>query len=191
MADLERRGYVEHESWLDLAERFNFAPLEDEELRQFEAHLSSGCALCDRRLREAEEVILQMARSLQPVAAPADAKTRVFEQIGDAGYRFVHSGEGEWRQIAPAIFAKVLSTDPVRQRVTALVRMEPGSRYDNHRHASAEEIFVLEGSCYCAGRLLRAGDYHRAEAGSLHLDTRTDEGSLMLVMSSNRNEMLA
>jgi len=56
--------------------------------------------------------------------------------------------------------------DSAQQRVTALVRMEPGSQ--------SEELYVLEGSCDCGGRLLRQGDYHRAEAGSIHLDTHTD-----------------
>jgi hypothetical protein len=52
-------------------------------------------------------------------------------------------------------------------------------------------MFVIEGSCYIAGRLLKAGDYHRAEAGSIHLDSHTDEGALMLVISSTQNELLA
>jgi anti-sigma factor ChrR (cupin superfamily) len=184
---------VEHEKWLKLADYFTLGALEANELARFEAHLSTGCRLCKERLKETEEALVQMSRSLEVIAPPASAKTRVFEQIGKekADYLFVHASEGEWQQVVPGIFAKVLSMDPVRQRVTALVRMERGSRYTDHRHASTEEVFVLEGSCYCGGRLLRAGDYHRAEAGSLHLDTRTDEGSLMLVMSSAQNEMLA
>ena len=93
--------------------------------------------------------------------------------------------------MAPGILAKILYMDAARQRVSVLVRMEPGSRYDNHHHTQTEELLVLEGSCYCGGRLLRAGDYHRAEAGSIHLDTHTDEGSLMLVITSVQNEMLA
>jgi quercetin dioxygenase-like cupin family protein len=68
--------------------------------------------------------------------------------------------------------------------------MEPGSRYGNHRHTQTEELYVLEGSCYCGGRLLGPGDYHRAEAGSIHLDTHTEEGSLMLMIASVQNEML-
>jgi hypothetical protein len=38
---------------------------------------------------------------------------------------------------------------------------------------------------------MQKGDYHRAEAGSIHLDTHTDEGSLMLIITSAQNEMLA
>ena len=60
----------------------------------------------------------------------------------------------------------------------------------HHFHNTTEEMFVIEGSCYIAGRLLKAGDYHRAEAGSVHLDSHTDEGALMLVTSSTQNELL-
>ena len=53
-----------------------------------------------------------------------------------------------------------------------------------------EEIYVLEGTCHCAGRLMYPGDYHRAEAGSIHPPTSTETGSLMLVISSTQNEPL-
>jgi len=93
--------------------------------------------------------------------------------------------------VAPGVRAKVLNLDADRQRVTALVRMDPGSRFDNHRHTRTEELVVIEGSCYCGGKLLRKGDYHRAEAGSIHLDTFTNDGSLMLIITSVQNELLS
>jgi hypothetical protein len=49
---------------------------------------------------------------------------------------------------------------------------------------------VLDGSCYCGGRLLRKGDYHRAEVGSVHVDMRSDEGSLMLISAPLQSDML-
>ena len=74
--------------------------------------------------------------------------------------------------------------------MTALVRMDPGCEYSPHRHARAEELYVLEGTCYCGGRLLHPGDYHRAEAGSIHMETSTEDGCFMLVIFSPDNEML-
>ena len=184
---------VEHQEWLERAEFFALGTLDAEELAQFEAHLSSGCLLCEARVRETGEMFAQLPASLEPLTAPDSVKTRVFEQIDKdkPGYHFVHAAEGEWREMEPGVFAKLLSMDAGRQRVTALVRMEKGSRYTNHRHAQTEEILVLEGSCYCGGRLMQKGDYHRAEAGSIHLDTRTEEGSLMLIITSVQNEMFA
>jgi quercetin dioxygenase-like cupin family protein len=184
---------VEHQEWLERAEFYALSVLGGDERAQFEAHLSSGCGLCKARIREAVELFSQLPWSLAPMAPPASVKTRVFEAIAkeNPDYQFLHAVEGEWREMAPGIFAKTLSIDETHQRVTALVRMEKGSRFSNHRHALAEELFVIEGSCYCGGRLLKAGDYHRAEAGSIHLDTHTDEGSLMLLITSTQNEMIA
>lgn len=182
-----------HEEWLERAEFYALRALDGGELAQFDAHLSSGCSFCKAKVRETGELFVQLTSSFEPLAPPGDVKTRIFEQIDKdkPAYHFVHASEGEWQKMAPGIVAKVLSMDAARQRVTALVRMEPGARYDNHRHTQTEELLVLEGSCYCGGRLLRVGDYHRAEAGSIHLDTHTDEGSLMLLITSVQNEMLA
>jgi anti-sigma factor ChrR (cupin superfamily) len=184
---------VEHQEWLEQAEFFALNTLDGEELAQFEAHLSSGCLLCKAQVRATEEILAQLPASLEPLTAPGSAKAQVFEQIDrdKPGYHFIHAAEGDWREIEPGVFAKLLAMDAGRQRVTALVRMEKGSRYTNHRHSQPEEILLLEGSCYCGGRLMQKGDYHRAEAGSIHLDTHTDEGSLMLIITSVQNERLA
>jgi anti-sigma factor ChrR (cupin superfamily) len=183
---------VEHEEWLARAEVFAVSALEGAELAQFEAHLAAGCAVCEEKVRETAEVIAQLSESLEQHAPPSAVKTRIFAEIDkdNPGHLFVHAQEGEWREIAPGIDAKVLAMDETRKRVSALMRMQKGARYADHRHALTEEMFVIEGSCYISGRLLKAGDYHRAEAGSVHLDSYTEEGALMLVISSTQNELL-
>jgi anti-sigma factor ChrR (cupin superfamily) len=80
------------------------------------------------------------------------------------------------------IRAKALILDRKRQRVSAAVRMEPGLRYANHRHTRTEKLSAIEAGCYDA-------DCRRSEAGSIHLATYTDQGSLMLVMTSGQNEL--
>jgi anti-sigma factor ChrR (cupin superfamily) len=106
------------------------------------------------------------------------------------GLIFVKASEGVWQAMAPGVSAKVLFFDQNSHRATALVRMTPGSNYASHRHAEAEELYVLEGGCFCGGRELKAGDYHRAETNTEHHNTSSDEGCLMLVISSPQNEML-
>jgi quercetin dioxygenase-like cupin family protein len=106
------------------------------------------------------------------------------------GLTFIKASEGVWLNLAPGVKAKVLSLDQISGRVTSLVRFAPGTSYAPHRHAAAEELFVLEGGCLCAGRELKVGDYHRAEAGTEHHDTSTDDGCLLLVISSPQNEMI-
>jgi quercetin dioxygenase-like cupin family protein len=184
---------VSHEELLDLAEIYALGALDGDELAEFQAHLSAGCAECQRRVNEIREAFTSVPSTIEQLTPPDRVKSRIFEQI-DAdkpGYSFILAKDGAWKEIAQGISAKVLNMDPDRQRVTALVRMAPGSRYDNHRHTRTEELVVIEGSCYCGGKLLQKGDYHRAEAGSIHLDTYSDDGSLMLMITSVQNERLS
>ena len=183
---------MEHEEFFEQAELFALGVLEGEELRQFELHLAAGCTLCRARVKDSSAAVDQIAFFLGTTRPPAEIKTRLLERIDSdkPGLVFIHSGEGEWREVESGIFARVLNRDVARKTVTVLVRMAPGSRYIDHRHTQTEEVLVLEGSCYCGGRLLRKGDYHRAEPGSYHFDTRTDGGSMMLLTTAMQNEKI-
>jgi anti-sigma factor ChrR (cupin superfamily) len=106
------------------------------------------------------------------------------------GLIFIKASDWAWFNIAPGVVAKVLSYDSTSRRVTALVHIAAWARYAPHRHAAAEELYVPEGGCLCGGRELAVGDYHRAEAETVHHDTSMDDGCLLLVISSPQNEML-
>ena len=106
------------------------------------------------------------------------------------GLTFVKASEGTWWKVAPGVTAKLLSFDPVSRRTTTLLRFAPGTNYAPHRHTAVEELLVLEGGCSIAGREMTVGDYHRAEAGTVHHETSTDDGCLLLVISSPENAML-
>jgi quercetin dioxygenase-like cupin family protein len=183
---------VEHEGFSESAELFALGVLEGDELRQFEVHLASGCTFCQAKIKDSSAALDLLAFSLEPAPPPAELKTRLLERIDSdkPGLVFIHRGDGDWLEVGRGIFAKVLNRDLSRKTVTALVRMAPGSRYDDHRHTQTEELLVLEGSCYSGGRLLRKGDYHRAEPGSHHYDTRSEDGSLMLLTTALQNEKI-
>ncbi len=117
-------------------------------------------------------------------------KAKIALQQPTRGLTFIKASEGIWRGIAPGVMAKVLSFDPASRRATSLLRFAPGTSYAPHRHTEVEELFVLEGGCRLAGREMIVGDYHRAEAGTEHHETSTDDGCLLLVISSPQNEML-
>jgi quercetin dioxygenase-like cupin family protein len=117
-------------------------------------------------------------------------KAKISFQQPTKGLTFIGASEGTWLGIAPGVMAKLLSYDSVSRRTTALVRIAAGTRYAPHRHAAAEESYVLEGGCNIAGHEMTVGDYHRAEAGTEHHDTSSDDGCLLLVISSPQNEML-
>ncbi|MDX2252913.1 MAG: cupin domain-containing protein [Nitrospira sp.] len=106
------------------------------------------------------------------------------------GLTFVKASEGTWWKVAPGVMAKLLSFEAVSRRTTTLLRFAPGTSYAPHRHTAVEELLVLEGGCRIAGREMTVGDYHRAEAGTEHHDTSSDDGCLLLVISSPQDEML-
>ena len=107
------------------------------------------------------------------------------------GLHVVRAGEGAWEPTAePGVLAKALSVDPARRSVTMLVRMEPGSSYPRHRHAGAEECYVLDGELRVGEEVLRAGDFQRAEEGSIHGVQSTESGCLLLIVSSQDDELV-
>jgi quercetin dioxygenase-like cupin family protein len=78
-----------------------------------------------------------------------------------------------------------LFTDPLRQTMTALVRMAPGARLPRHRHVTDEQFYMLEGDGHVHGQVLQAGDYYQAAAGTVHDITYTEGGCLFLLLASH------
>jgi anti-sigma factor ChrR (cupin superfamily) len=68
--------------------------------------------------------------------------------------------------------------------------MDRGTSYPPHRHADVEECYVLQGDLRVAGRVLRAGDYQRADRDSVHGVQSTENGCLLLIVSSTDDELL-
>lgn len=71
----------EHDNWLDCVETYALGALDGQELKDFEAHLSTGCATCAVSLRESREALSLLPRSLRPVNPPSSAKTRLMERL--------------------------------------------------------------------------------------------------------------
>ena len=71
-----------HENWLEQSEIYSLGALDGQELRDFEAHLEAGCAICDAYRRETSETLNLLHRSLRPAHPPPAVKTRLMNQIG-------------------------------------------------------------------------------------------------------------
>jgi anti-sigma factor ChrR (cupin superfamily) len=84
---------------------------------------------------------------------------------------------------------KPLFEDRDRNYNTSLVRMDAGAHYPSHHHAAIEEMFLLSGDLHLEGQVMRAGDYCRADRGSIHGETFTDDGCLFLLMASPENQI--
>jgi anti-sigma factor ChrR (cupin superfamily) len=107
------------------------------------------------------------------------------------GLLIARSADMPWEQVAPGISRKILSVDPGRSYSTCLIRAEAGARYPSHRHADVEELLVLEGDLHVHGVVMRTGDYCRAEPDSIHEETFTEFGCLLLQVASQLDQMQA
>ncbi|HEX2261463.1 MAG TPA: anti-sigma factor [Candidatus Binatia bacterium] len=70
-----------HEEWLERSEFYALGALDEQELKEFEAHLASGCAICEAYVRETREALLLLHRSITPMTPSASVKTRLFHDI--------------------------------------------------------------------------------------------------------------
>ena len=97
----------------------------------------------------------------------------------------VRAAEGIWLPTpAHGVTLKPLFTDPLRRTETYLVRAEPGSRMPRHRHVTADQTFFLEGHGRIGTISLEAGDFYRAEAGTIHEISWTERGCLCITLAS-------
>ena len=70
-----------HEEWLEHSEFYALGALDEKELKEFEAHLASGCPICEAYVRETREALLILHRSITPMTPSASVKTRLFHNI--------------------------------------------------------------------------------------------------------------
>jgi len=172
--------------------------LSAEEARAFEARLQND-ATYQAELAAFRSVVQELSYAVPPQAPPPALRAKLLGRIAAEeaavidrdGMRFVRSTQLGWEPGAgPGVEVKRLFTDPSGNRTTKMYRMAPGSTYPAHRHADVEDIYVIEGDLLVCGVLMRAGDYCRAEAGSLHEGVRTANGCLFIATASERNQRL-
>lgn len=189
------------------AEQYVCGLMEEREAAEYARHLAEGCTVCREEVRVFEDI----ASDLALLGAPADPPTRLRERLIAAigaeaandlqtwkrwrpetgERRLQRAGEGEWEKTDIAgIEVKKLGVDARTESVTMLIRMAPGTRYPRHRHAGREECYVLEGDLRHRDQVMRSGDFEVVEARSIHDDQWTEGGCLLLVHSSQHDELL-
>jgi anti-sigma factor ChrR (cupin superfamily) len=71
-----------------------------------------------------------------------------------------------------------------------LVRADSGALYPSHRHASTEEMFMIQGDLSIGAQEYGVGDYIRSESGTIHPAGRTANGCMFLIRTSIDDETL-
>lgn len=157
-------------------------PDERRELEERLATLPPSVRAEVARLYDASVEIAASAIGEDPSPAVREA---LLARVAAPSHHTITAAEGEWIDSGvPGVRVKILAIDRARDRVTMLLRGEPGARYPAHRHSGPEECYVIRGSVVVQGRLLRAGDFHHAEGDSDHAEMWTDEGVEVLLVAS-------
>lgn len=197
----------------ELAAPYALGALDPEEARSFEEHLNAGCAACAAEVSEFADTAAALVWAAPPRTPPEGMREKLISRVlaeardarptppesraastagGASDLLIVRAGEGEWAETSdPGVFVKLLFADRERDTYTTLVRMSPGARIPSHLHRGAEQCLVLEGDVSSGGQTLRAGDFNRAPAGSVHGELTTERGALLLIVAPESYEVLA
>jgi len=119
----------------------------------------------------------------------ASLEKRLAQRIGAPGFEPHDAAwvEPSWEEVAPGTFCKLLAVDPVRERVSMLVRLAPNASYPPHQHAGLEELHLLEGELWIDDRKLMPGDYNRAQAPSGDERVWSETGCTCVLVTSTRD----
>jgi anti-sigma factor ChrR (cupin superfamily) len=199
----------ETQAWAAL---YSLGSLSGDEKTLYEKHLEEGCADCAQEIRSFQGVVEDLSLSATVVVPSGKARERLFASLGvqkkaaapkesqsptgpkgillrEPGLLIARSAEMPWESVAPGIDRRVLFVDSERDHITTLVRVQPGTRYPSHRHAGVEEILLLEGDLHVHEIVMHAGDYCRAEPESIHDITFSESGCMLLLRTSQHDEI--
>ena len=183
---------------IELAALYALGALTQHEVRRFEEHLAEGCQNCRAEIAGFEQVTFNLAFGAPGVEPPVGALDKLLNLTGRAerlpgvspNQVSIRANDFDWEQVCEGVMVKRLFEDPLSGIQTSLFRMAAGTRLPAHRHIGVEQFYVLEGDCTVNGERLGAGDYHRAAAGTVHEETYTDFGTLLLLVAPANYEVI-
>jgi len=202
----------------ELAAGYAAGAMSAQEAAEFEAHLASGCAACAAEMRALEPAVADLLAGAQPMPPSPGLRAAVLRRAtalvavsqvpaqapalqpwknwsstgGTDGIFYQHAAvAGPWEETGvPGVSVRRLFVDRANDRMTALFRMQAGSSYPSHRHHGDEECWVLEGELQVGKVRMRAGDFQRAAAGSLHPAQHTEGGCVLLISGSLEDKLV-
>lgn len=172
--------------------------LPPEENDAFATHVD-GCTECRDFVTQSEARTPEVGLCAPARTPPLALRARLLERIEadkakpppPPGITFVPPDESAWEPTdIDGVMLRILSREAGSDKVTALFRMAPNTSYPRHRHSSVEECYVLEGDLRVGDHVMRAGEFQRAEEGTVHERQSTENGCLLLVIGSTSDERL-
>lgn len=99
-------------------------------------------------------------------------------EFGDtAASHLVPASEAGWEPLRRGVTIKPLHQ--VGERISMLVRFEPGARVPDHPHGLGEECLMVQGELFLGDVLLREGEFQFAPAWSDHGEVFSDVGCVL------------
>ena len=183
--------------------------LSGEEQRVFVARVRTDTALRDF-LWSLQRTTDRLAQAAPAVALPPTLKEKVLRRIQtrtvsnppdarqqpiarSAGLRFIAGGEtGGWKPLpVKGAWIKLLSFEPDRGYALLLGKLEPGVRYPAHTNAGPEDFYILTGDLHVGERVLGPGDFHHADAGSVHEENYSVGGCTLLAVLTTDDPLVS
>jgi quercetin dioxygenase-like cupin family protein len=151
--------------------------------RSLPAAPSPSPELKERILREAwqRKARTNMETTLKQLTPPSLGGFAFLRQASESG----------WVPLPVAgASVKLLSFDDDAGYAMVLGKLEPGTRYPGHTHLHSEDIYMLSGDLHVGHEIIRAGDFHHAEAGTSHPVNWSEQGCVLLAVLS-KEDLLA
>jgi len=190
----------------ELASLYALGALSPSEKLAFQAELSGNPEL-QALTRSLQSTIAVFAAATPAAALPPGLKGKVFSRVeeieaaktaGQAspalrGLSFaIAAGESGWKQLPiPGASIKLLSLERDRGYAVLLGKLEAGTRYPAHLNAGPEDFYILTGDLVIGDRKLVAGDFHHADAGSLHEENHSVEGCTLVAVLTTSDPLVA
>jgi putative transcriptional regulator len=173
------------------ATRYVLGELSTSEEHDFSTQVRANPELRDF-LFSLQQSVDRLALSVPPATPPPSLKQKVMGRIESLGaepaatppgLRFLEASNAGWKPLPLAgAFIKLLSLQPDRGYAVLLGKLDPGVRYPAHQNVGPEDFYLLTGDLHVGNQVLRSGDFHHADAGSLHTENYSVEGCTLLAV---------
>jgi anti-sigma factor ChrR (cupin superfamily) len=180
---------------IELAGAFAIGALPPEEQPTVQAHIAD-CRVCQEEVASLRGVINALpCWPPDMLRVPSSLWERLADRVTDESgtsplAAIAPPDEPAWARVATGIYCKLLALDTTSDRVSMLVRLDPGAEYPPHVHADTEELYLLDGELWIDDRRLVPGDCSRAEPRTADRRVWSQTGCTCVLITSTRDRLI-